>query len=181
MEEWRDIAGYEGLYQVSNMGRVRSLDRYVPHKTFGTKFCKGVTMRTHQTNAGYLAVNLSKENKYTTFDVHRIVAQAFIKNPDGLPEVNHKDENKHNNAVDNLEWCDSYYNAIYGTKLERQKEKMSRPIIQYDKSGNPLKEYDSATQAEKEISGKLTGAISKCINGRSKTAYGYIWKYKEVT
>ena len=181
MEEWRDIAGYEGLYQVSNLGRIRSLDRYVPHKTFGTKFCKGVVMATHQTNAGYLAVNLSKENKYTTIDVHRIVAQSFINNPDELPEVNHKDENKHNNAADNLEWCDNYYNAIYGTKLERQREKMSRQIIQYDRSGNPLKEYESATQAEKEISGKFTGAISKCINGRSKTAYGYIWKYKEVT
>lgn len=181
MEEWRDIAGYEGLYQVSNMGRVRSLDRYVPHKTFGTKFCRGHIMATHKTSSGYLAVNLCKGNKYKTFDIHRLVAIAYIPNTDGLPEVNHKDENKLNSNADNLEWCTGSYNNRYGTKIERQKVKYERPVIQFNVNGTFIKEYRSASEAERIISGKFTGAISHCLKGKTKTAYGYIWKFKEVT
>ena len=182
MEEWRDIPGYEGLYQVSNLGRVRSLDRYVPHKKFGVKFCKGVLMAIHQNNAGYLTVNLSRENKYTSYDIHRLVAKAFIPCSDSeCMQVNHKDENKHNNQIDNLEWVTCSENNNYGTKVARQKVHCERAVLQYDVNGNFIKEYRSATEAEKEISGKFTGAISHCINGTTKTAYGYIWRFKEVT
>ena len=183
MEEvWKDIQGYEGLYQVSSLGRVRSLDRYVPHKTFGRKFCKGRTMITHINNAGYVTVNLCKGNKCTSFDVHRLVATAFLyaENPNAV-QVNHKDENKHNNRIDNLEWCSRSYNNTYGTKVARQKVQIEKAVLQYDVGGNFVKEFPSATAAEKEISGKFTGAISHCLSGKTKTAYGFMWRFKEVT
>lgn len=183
MEEvWREIQGYEGLYQVSNLGRVRSLDRYVPHKTFGRKFCKGRTLITHINNAGYVTVNLCKGNKHTSFDVHRLVATAFLyaENIDAV-QVNHKDENKHNNCADNLEWCSRSYNNMYGTKRERTNAKIEKPIVQCDLDGNVIKEYSSASAAEREISGKFTGAISHCLNGKTRTAYGFKWRFKEAT
>lgn len=180
-EVWKDIAGYEGLYQVSNFGRVRSLDRYVPHKSFGKKFCKGCIMSEHTNNAGYKTVNLCKDNRYKSYDINRLVALAFvpIREPDKT-EVNHKDENKMNNQVDNLEWVTKSENEAHGTKKERQAQKIRIPVLQYDLEGNFIKEWDSATNAERKISGKFTGAISHCINGKTKTAYGYVWKYKEA-
>ncbi len=182
MEEWRDIAGYEGLYQVSNHGRIRSLDRYVPHRTFGTKFCQGHVMVAHKTNSGYLAVNLCKDNKYKTYDIHRLVAMAFIPKPEAdKDQINHKDENKENNAAGNLEWCTCSYNNTYGTRMEKQIAKQAKAVQQCDLNGNVIQEFISASEAERTISGKFTGAISHCLNGKTKTAYGYIWKFKEVT
>lgn len=178
-EVWKDIAGYEGLYQVSNLGNVKSLDRYVPHKTFGKKFCKGHTMATHINNAGYVTVNLCRGNSYKSHDIHRLVAIAFIPTPNivGM-EVNHKDEDKRNNRAGNLEWVTKSVNNLYGTKVERQAAKIKRAVIQCDLNGVPLKEWESATDAEKALSGKFTGAISHCINGKTKTAYGYTWIHK---
>lgn len=180
-EVWKDVAGFEGLYQVSNMGRVRSVDRYVPHKRFGQKFCKGHMMATHVTNSGYLSVNLCRGNKYTSYDVHRLVAIAFlgVHAVDGL-EVNHIDEDKRNNKVDNLEWVTKSQNNRHGTKAERQAEKVRKVVLQYDVEGNFLKEWSSATEAEQAISGKFTGAISHCCKGKSKTAFGFVWRFKEA-
>jgi hypothetical protein len=182
MEVWKDVVGYEGLYQVSDRGNVRSVDRYVPHKTFGKKFCKGVVIEPKTTNAGYLRVNLCKENRYKSFSVHRLVAEAFLSACDvaGL-QVNHKDENKQNNSVENLEWVTRKENNNYGTKIDRQAKKVKIPVLQYDKEGNLLGEWESATDAEKALSGKFTGAVSHCINGKTKSAFGFIWKFKEVT
>lgn len=178
-EVWKDIQGYEGLYQVSNSGNVRSLDRYVPHKTLGKKFCKGHMMSTHINNAGYITVNLCKGNKYKSFDIHRLVAIAFLKRDDfSNLEVNHKDENKQNNHVENLEWLTKTQNNKYGTKIERQQKKIKIPVLQYDLDGKFIKEWESATDAEIAISNKTTGAISHCIKKYTKTAYGYIWRYK---
>lgn len=178
-EVWKDIAGYEGLYQVSNFGNVRSIDRYVPHKTFGRKFCGGHVMSTHINNAGYVTVNLSKDNKYKSYDIHRLVAIAFLEVcGDSLMEVNHIDENKQNNHVSNLEWVTKSQNNRYGTKVARQADKIKRPVMQYDVNGNFINEWESATDAEKALSSKFTGAISHCLRGKNKTAYGYIWKYK---
>ena len=178
-EVWKDIAEYEGLYQVSNLGRVRSLDRYVPHKIFGKKFCKGHLMAAHINNAGYETVNLCKNNKYKSFDVHRLVATAFISLTDtSKVEVNHKDENKLNNRVDNLEWVTKSENNRYGTKVERTKKLLNVPVLQCDLEGNIIREWESATEAEKQLTGKFTGAISHCIRGKNKTAYGYVWKCK---
>ena len=95
-------------------------------------------------------------------------------------EVNHKDENKHNNNVDNLEWVTKSLNNSYGTKLKRQTNKIKIPVIQYDVELNFIKEWESASDAERQISGKVSGAISHCIKGKTKTALGFIWKYKEA-
>lgn len=113
MEEiWKDIKGYEGLYQISNLGRVKSL-----------RFNKEMIMKIHiPKNNWYPVIHLRKNGVSKTIKIHRIVAQTFILNPNNLPIVNHKDENKTNNCVDNLEWCSRKYNAIYGTALERAKE-----------------------------------------------------------
>ena len=121
-EEWRPIEGYEGLYEVSSYGRVRSLDRYVKTCYEAYKLHKGKILSPAKDKNGYLKVNLCCNGKHNTIRVHKLVAQAFIPNPDNLPEVNHKDEVKTNNNVDNLEWCDRSYNISYGTRTERQKK-----------------------------------------------------------
>ena len=179
-EIWKDIEGYEGLYQVSNLGNVKSLDRFVPHKKLGKKFCAGVMMSTHINNPGYVTVNLCKDNRCKSHDVHRLVAMAFVDGfKDGL-EVNHIDENKQNNQANNLEWVTKSQNNRHGTKVERQSAKVKKAILQYDLQGNFLQEWNSATDAEKSLSGKFTGAISHCICGNTKTAYGYVWKAKSA-
>lgn len=114
-EIWRDIEGYEGLYEVSNLGRVRSSDSY---NSLGRLHLKG-RIRKPVVVRGYLRVELCKEGKGKWFYVHRLVAHVFIPNPEGLPEINHRDENKTNNLVDNLEYCDRKYNCNYGTRNER--------------------------------------------------------------
>ena len=115
-EIWRPVVGYEGLYEVSSYGRVRSLDRYDRRN----QFRKGKLLKNRDNGNGYLICILSKngivKNKY----IHRLVLEAFIPNPDNLSEVNHKDEDKTNNNVDNLEWCDRKYNCNYGSKIERE-------------------------------------------------------------
>ena len=121
MEEWRDIKGYEGAYQVSSYGRIRSLDRIVERKTGNYKH-KGRILKQNDDTHGYLKVNLTKHDKKKTFKVHRLVAQAFIPNPNNYTVINHKDENKTNNKVENLEWCTSKYNNNYGTIQKRHSE-----------------------------------------------------------
>lgn len=118
MEEWRTIKGYEGLYEVSSYGRVRSLDRYVKSGYESYRLHKGKVLSPIIATNGYLFVGLQGRR----LSVHRLVAKAFIPNPDNLPEVNHKDEDKTNNVVDNLEWCDHSYNINYGARTERQKK-----------------------------------------------------------
>lgn len=108
MEEWKEVPGYEGLYEVSNTGNVKSLIK--------NKIIKGFINR-----CGYRLVGLSKNKILKRFQVHRLVAQVFIPNPDNLPMVNHKDEDKSNNSVDNLEWCDAKYNIHYGTRSDKVK------------------------------------------------------------
>lgn len=118
IEEWRPVPGYEGLYEVSSYGRVRSLDRYVKTCYGSYRLHKGKVLSPGIRPDGYLVVSL----QYRMFRVHRLVAEAFIPNPDNLPQVNHKDEDKSNNRFDNLEWCDSKYNNNYGTARIRAKE-----------------------------------------------------------
>lgn len=119
-EVWSDIKDYEGYYQVSNHGRVRSVDRYViKDRTGNLAFKKSRIIAINKQNSGYLYVTLNKCNKNKNFLVHRLVAEAFIPNPDNLEQVNHKDEVKTNNYVDNLEWCTRKYNCNYGTVRQR--------------------------------------------------------------
>lgn len=121
-EEWRDIKGYEGLYQVSNLGRVKSLSKY--HKTKSGYFSKERILKQIYNDRGYKLVGLSKEWKKEKIFVHRLVAEAFISNPNNYLQVNHINEfEKDNNRVENLEWCDAKYNCNYGTRNKRIKEK----------------------------------------------------------
>ena len=121
IEEWRPIEGYEGLYEVSNTGQVRSLDRYVKGKGESYRLQKGKMLSPIKDTGDYLKVNLSCNGKNKMFFVHRLAAQAFLLNPDNLPEINHKDEDKSNNRVDNLEFCDRKYNVNYGTAKIRSR------------------------------------------------------------
>lgn len=114
-EIWKDILGYEGLYQVSSFGRVRGLDRYDSMN----RFWKGRILKSQTGTGGYLFVQLCLNGKVKAYSVHRLVAETFIHNPDNLPQVNHLDEDKTNNRVENLEFCDSKYNVNYGTRIER--------------------------------------------------------------
>lgn len=124
-EDWKDIKGYEGYYQISNMGNIRSVDKYVVNNKNGSlAFKKGKPLKPQKQNSGYLYISLSREDKRKNFLIHRLVAEAFIPNPDKLEQVNHKDENKHNNNIENLEWCTQAYNLNYGTAIERRVSKL---------------------------------------------------------
>lgn len=169
-EYWKPVVGYEGHYQVSNFGRVKSI-----------KFGKEIILKQKQSMDGYYSVNLSKNGIVKTYLVHRLVAEAFIDNPNNLPQINHKDENKTNNNVDNLEWCSYSYNINYGTARERMTEKMingklSKPVLQYDLQGNFIREWESTMECERN--GYNNTCISKCCRGERKTHKGFIWRYK---
>ena len=166
-EVWKDIAGYEGLYQVSNLGKVKSLARN-----------KQLKFDYHK--RGYQIVTLCNNKVRKRLQVHRLVASAFIENPNALPQVNHIDENKRNNNVDNLEWCSNDYNNRYGTRDARMAAKHKKPICQYDTNNNFVKGYDSIIEAVKQNDFKTGTSISECCRFKRKTAYGYIWKYKDA-
>lgn len=126
---------------------------------------------------GYVVVSLSKGGKKYKCYLHRLVAETFIPNPDNLPQVNHIDEDKTNNCVSNLEWITPKDNCNHGTRNERQGLGHSKPIEQYDLEGNFIKEWDSATQVERDL-GFNHSNISKCCLGRYNIAYNYKWKFK---
>ena len=121
-EIWRPIVGYEGLYEVSNTGQVKSFDRYVKYSNGRIHLHKGKVLSPIKDRDGYLQVNLCYSGRINSIKVHRLVAQAFIPNPDNLPQVNHRDEDKSNNRVDNLEWCTAKYNNNYGTRKDKVRE-----------------------------------------------------------
>lgn len=186
MEEiWKDISNYEGLYQVSNLGNVRSLSHIRKNGKKETQkyLSKGRLLKPAIQSVGYKFVVLSKQGKTKGYRVHRLVAEAFIPNPDNLPQVNHKDENKLNNNVNNLEWCTVAYNNNYGTKQERYrkaiKEKNGRKINQYDLEGNFVKSWNCIMDAERYLNKKRAATpIWACCNNLKKTAYGYRWEYQ---
>lgn len=125
---------------------------------------------------GYLLVQLWKNGKLKSFRVHRLVAQAFIPNPDNLPCVNHKDEDKTNNNVDNLEWCTHDYNANYGTRNERSSKTKSKPVLQLMKDGSLVRVWPSASEVKKQLHFSQ-GHISECCRGKLQSAHGYKWCY----
>lgn len=192
-EEWRDIVGYEGLYQVSNCGRVRSFNYRNKQETHILKLLPN--------KKGYYIVGLTKNCRRKTAVVHRLVANAFIPNPDNLPQINHKDEVKTNNYIDNLEWCTNSYNHNYGThnerirlankgkkrtqesienykkSQERRRDRIAYRILQYDLNGVFIKEWRCAYDIEKEL-GFQRSSIRDCCNQKTKTFKGYIWRYK---
>lgn len=141
MEQWKDIPGYEGFYQVSDLGNVRSVDHYVNSKCGSTALKRGRIISQKKNIYGYMEVHLSKCGKSSSMKVHRLVTSAFIPNPDNLPYVNHKNEVKTDNRVDNLEWCDSSYNTNYGTGKSRTiQTKIERGLVDPELIGLPEKE-----------------------------------------
>lgn len=178
VEVWKDIEGYEGLYQVSSHGRVRSVDRELPISKNGWKFfyrrLPGKVLKQCYVGLGYLFVGLSGKAAL----VHRLVAQAFIPNPNNLPFINHKDENKTNNHVENLEWCDHIYNIHYGTYQDRMAKSLSKRIEQLTLQGEHVAFYDGATTAAKAFNGTKS-SISQAARGVTHTSHGYRWRYVE--
>lgn len=172
VEVWKDIPGYEGCYQASNLGRIKSLDRDV-YRGGIIKHISGCMMSLRETDDGRIKVDLRKDGFKKTFKVHRLVALAFLPNPDNLREVNHKDENPKNNRLDNLEWCTHIYNCKYGTRNERRYESgggsRRKPIGKYDKDGNLVATYTcikSAARGNNVTPSAIkynaqTGAVSK--------------------
>lgn len=182
-EIWRDAVGYEGYYQVSNLGRVRSLDRYVNHWPHGEQLIKSRLLKQNNDGRGYNVVTLCKNGTKTTHRVHRLVAEAFIPNPNAYPCINHKDEDKTNNMADNLEYCTVKYNSNYGTRNNRLGEKLtnrpdeSKSVLQFTLDGEFVNEYPSMAEAQRQT-GIDSGNISSCCRGdRYKSTGGYIWKY----
>lgn len=164
-EIFKDIPGYEGLYQVSNLGNVKSL-RY-------NKSNRQVILKPKLTKTGYCRVGLHFRGVSKDFYIHRLVAEAFLPNPDNLPVVNHKDENKLNNNVENLEWCTYYYNNKYGTRVEKVTKK-----IECVETGEIFMGYKDII--DKMFDGKgYPSRISMCCTGKRKSAYGYHFKFVE--
>ena len=178
-ELWKDVKDYEGLYQVSTFGRVRSMDRWVTYKNGVKRFFEGKIINTFISNNGYIRVELSKNCKKIKYLVHRLVAEAFIPNPDNLPCVNHKDEVKDNNYPYNLEWCTHEYNNNYGTHNQRKALNKSKKVYQYDLQGNLVREWSSASEVGRN--GFTRSHVAKCCLGKQKTHKGFIWSYTELS
>jgi len=170
-EIFREVPGYHGRYMVSNKGRVFS-------ELHNKMLSPG------KNKDGYLFVNLTKRKNGNIrhWSIHRLVAVAFIPNPDNLPQINHKDEDKTNNCVENLEWCTAEYNCNYGTRNERagnrkRNGKLSKPVLQYTLDGKFIKEWPSAIEITRQL-GFNQGGISRCCLGQVDKVYGFIWVYK---
>ena len=178
-EVWKDIPNYEGLYQVSNLGRVRSLDRVV--------FCENGQMQQHKgrilylgaQDKGYYSVHLCKNRKVKSFRVNRLVWITFNGLiPEGM-EVNHINEVKSDNRLCNLNLMSRKENVNWGTGAKRSAYTRSKTVLQYDLNGNFIKEWDSAADAEKEFSTGYGGNITRCCKKERTMAYNYLWKYKD--
>lgn len=162
-EIWKDIKDYEGLYQISNKGRVKSK----------RKILKAI-------NGIYLKVGLSKNGIQKTTYIHRLVADTFINNKNNYKCINHKDENKHNNSVENLEWCTNLYNINYGKRNEKVSKNQSKyKIIQKDKNNNIIKIWDNIWELSHNTKYETTN-IRKCCKKQYKYAYGYKWEYERI-
>lgn len=177
-EIWKDVPGYEGVYQASNKGNIRSVDRYIECR--GTmRMQKGKMLKPYIGKFGYKQVILYNK-KPKLFKVHRLVAMAFIPNPENLPQVNHKDEDKTNNNVENLEWCTCLYNLTYNDLHHRRNNmnnKKSKQVVQI-KEGKVIATYPSINEAARVLKCD-SGNIVRCCKREKKTAYGYQWKYAE--
>ena len=163
VETFVEIEGFE-KYEVSNLGRVRNIK-------------SGRILKPHLNHNGYLKHHLYKHNKLKELFLHRIIAIAFIDNPEEKPQVNHIDENKLNNDLSNLEWCTVRENLIHGTRTKRVAEKLSQKVIQLDLNDNVLNEFESMVQAGQET-GVSRSNISSCCNGKLKSAGGFKWRRK---
>lgn len=172
-EVWKYVDGTNKEYMVSNLGNVKSIKQY-KGRTRERLLTPGVNSR------GYLCVTISLNCKCSTRTIHRLVANAFIGNPNNLPQINHRDEDKTNNNVSNLEWCDNKYNATYGSARKRASSKTKKPILQYSLNGEFIGKFGGVKEAELLFGKPYDSSISKCCKGKRKSAHGYIWRYADV-
>lgn len=184
-EIWRDIQGYEEYYQVSNIGRVRSLDRLVVNTTKSKRLRKGRVLIPQIKDNGYMVANLSKNNRCKTCYIHRLVAKSFIPNPHRYNTVNHIDETRDNNNAMNLEWCTHGYNLTYNNAMQRMVKSRNKSkcrssekaISQYSLDGSYIKSYPSVAKASIALKTSEEN-IRSALKGKSKTAEGYQWIYQ---
>lgn len=171
-EVWKDIPGYEGLYKISNTGKIISVRT-------------NKLRATSVNNSGYETVHLYKNTVDTSYTVHKLVALAFIPNPNNLPEINHINENKLDNRVENIEWCNRKYNQVYSGNIEKWtkagahggKIKRSKKVYQFTLDGKLIKEWFSAREAQAELGIARTG-IGKCCLGKYNQCGGYLWSFQ---
>ena len=187
-EIWKIINDTDNGFEISNNGQVKSLDRYViQYNRWGKpmkRFQKGRLIKQHISKDGYYRVYIIRNNKHITIATHLLVAEAFLEIPEELKhlkgtrylQVNHKDENKLNNNVNNLEFCDRTYNVNYGTRNERIALTKSKTVLQYDLEGNFIKEWKSTKECGRNRFNQ--GAVAACCRGELKKYKGFIWKYK---
>lgn len=184
-EEWRDVVGYEGLYKVSNYGRIKRVERWnADSKGRHRQYKEKILMSRISKQTGYLCNNLSKDGGCKTFNVHRLLAIAFIPNPHNLPCINHKDCVRTNSVLWNLEWCSHGYNNNYSLTRKMRIESIRKhwehsnshkKIYQYSKTGNLISVYDCGPNKLKKIFGK---EITCCLLHKCKTVMGFVWRYE---
>lgn len=182
-EIWKPCVGFEPFYMVSNFGRVKSVAVYSDkYKRILMRPCQRVK-KQETTRDGYKRVLLCYYGKHYHIGVHRLVAQAFIENPNNYPCINHKDEKPSNNHADNLEWCTYKYNSNYGTLPKRISERMkvnhpaAKTVYQYSQDGTFMGSYCSANEASRVIGSVSGDMISRACRDQAKTAGGYRWSY----
>lgn len=172
-KSWKPVVGFEGLYEVSVTGSVRSLDRDSVHRTGKTHVLKGKVIRPSKDKDGYLLVHLYKEGEVTTLKVHRVVAEAFLPNPNGYKEINHLNEIKDDNRPENLEWCTRKRNMTYGTRSDKASESLTKYAYQrFTLSGEYV---DTLTNKELEKHGFSAGTIWRCSVGKCRKSSGFLW------
>ena len=169
VEIWKKHPKYVGI-EVSTLGRVRTLDRVVSNEKM-TRFTKGRILKQSNDKHGYLHVNISIDEKWVTKKVHRLVAQAFIPNLNNLPQINHKDNDRTNNNVSNLEWCSHSYNIQYREKFGKA---LNRPVFAINLTTLEISRFGSQHEASRAL-GVYQSSINKVINGTQKTAHGYLF------
>ena len=175
VEVWRPVRDFEGLYEVSNLARVRSVSRWVQAGTT-KRLAKSTILKSRPLPSGYLTVTLKDKGRTATVTIHRLVAEAFVPNPNNLQDVNHKDECKTNNLPENLEWCDRKYNINYGSGKYRKTANYRKQIEQLTLDGQHVAYFESARYAARVTDYKQS-RLWEALSGKRQTAYGYRWRY----